>query len=96
MSQTLIPYQKILSLFHGNLNFPLKVLYKIKNKTNVKAEIAQNDTDLSCIKLDINVSKCCAFVKHFETLILSVILFWLLHVSYFFCTGHVKEHLNFH
>ena len=35
----------------------------------VKAEIAENDTDLSCIKPDINVLKGCAFVKHFETLI---------------------------
>ena len=40
---------------------------------HVKAEIAQNDTDLSCIKLCINVSKCCAFAKHFETLILGLI-----------------------
>ena len=39
----------------------------------VKVVIAQNDTDLSCIKLYINVSKCCAFVKHFETFILSLI-----------------------
>ena len=27
------------------------------NKIYVKTKIAQNDTDLSCIKLDINVSK---------------------------------------
>ena len=33
----------------------------------VKAEIAQNDTNLSSIKLDINVSKCCAFVKHIHS-----------------------------
>ena len=55
-------------LFHVNLNVLLHVLYKIINKMYVKTEIAQNDTDLSCIKLDINVSKCYAFVKHFETL----------------------------
>ena len=42
-------------------------MYKIKHKIYVKPEIAQNDIDLSCIKLDINVSKGCAFVKHFET-----------------------------
>ena len=40
---------------------------------NVKTKIAQNDTDLSCLQLHINVSKCCAFVKHFETLISSLI-----------------------
>ena len=31
----------------------------------VKPEIAQNDTDLSCIKLDITVSKCFTKVQHF-------------------------------
>ena len=46
---------------------------KIKNKIHVKTEIAQNDTDFSCIKLNINVSKGCAFVKHFETVISSLI-----------------------
>ena len=64
---------KVLSLIHGNLNILSHVLYKIINKMCVKAIIAQNDTDLSCIKLDINVSKCFAFVKHFETLISSLI-----------------------
>ena len=33
----------------------------------VKTEIAQNDTDLSCIKLDINVSKCFTKAQHFES-----------------------------
>ena len=66
-------YQNVLSLFHGNLNVLLHVLYKIINRIYVKTEIAQNDTDLFCIKLDINVSKCWAFVKHFETLISSLI-----------------------
>ena len=47
--------------------------YKIINKICVKTEIAQNDTDLSCLQLDINVSKCCAFVKHFQTMISSLI-----------------------
>ena len=42
-------------LFYGNLNVLLYVLYKIINKMYVKTEIAQNDTDMSCIKLDINV-----------------------------------------
>ena len=51
----------------------LHVLYKVINKIDVKTEIAQNDTDLSCIKLDISVSKCCVFVKHFETVISSLI-----------------------
>ena len=60
-------------LFHGNLNVLLHVLYKIINKMYEKTKIAQNDTDLSCIKLDINVSKCYAFVKYFETLISSLI-----------------------
>ena len=53
-------------------NVLLHVLYKIINKICVKTEIAENDTDLSCLQLDINVSKCCAFVKHFETLISSL------------------------
>ena len=35
--------------------------------------IAQNDTDLSCIKFDINVSKCFTKARHFETLISSLI-----------------------
>ena len=39
----------------------------------VKTEIAQNDTDFCYIKQDINVSKSCVFVKHFETLISSLI-----------------------
>ena len=52
---------------------PLTCPYKIINKVYVKTEIAQNDTDLSCLQLDINVSKCCAFVKHFKTLISSLI-----------------------
>ena len=67
--------------------------------------MAQNDNDLSCIKLDINVSKCCAFVKHFETVISSLIQdksvsFWaisVLHIFYLlFCTGHIRGHLGFH
>ena len=41
--------RKVLSLFHGNLNVLLHVLYKKINKIHVKTEIAQNDTDLSCI-----------------------------------------------
>ena len=45
---------------------------------HVKVIIAQNDTDLSCIKLDINVSKCFTKVQHglismFETLQLQFI-----------------------
>ena len=63
--------RKVLSLFYGNLNVLLYVLYKIIKKKNVKTEIAQNDTDLSCIKLDINVSKCFTKAQHFETLISS-------------------------
>ena len=39
----------------------------------VKVLIAQNDTDLSCIKLDINVSKCFTKAQHLLTLILSLI-----------------------
>ena len=35
--------RKVLSLFHGNLNVLLHVLYKIINKMYVKAEIAQNN-----------------------------------------------------
>ena len=54
-------------LFHGNLNVLLYVLYKIINKIYVKTEIAQNDTDMSCIKLDINVSKYFTKAQHFET-----------------------------
>ena len=61
--------REVLSLFHGNLNVLLHVLYKIINKMYVKAEITQNDTDLSCIKLDIYVSKCFRKAQHFETLI---------------------------
>ena len=64
---------KVLSLFHGNLNALLHVLYKIINKIYVKVVIAQNDTDLSCIKLDINVSKCFTKAQHFETLTSSLI-----------------------
>ena len=30
-----------------------------------KTEMAQNDTDLLCIKLDINVSKCFTKAQHF-------------------------------
>ena len=59
----------MLSLLHRNLNVHLPVFCKIINEMYVKAEIAENDTDLSCIKPDINVLKGCAFVKHFETLI---------------------------
>ena len=45
-------------------------------QNNIKyTEIAQSDTDLSCIKLDINVSKCCAFVKHFGFYIHSIYYF---------------------
>ena len=33
----------------------------------VKTEIVQNDTDLSCIKNDINVSKCFTKAQPFET-----------------------------
>ena len=55
------------------LNVLLHVLYKIINKMCAKVVIAQNNTDLPCTKLDINVSKSCAFVKHFETLISSLI-----------------------
>ena len=79
---------------------------KIKNKIHAKTETAQNDTDFSCIKFDINVSKGYAFVKHFETLIsnliqqqISVILSYFSFYKYFilfFCTGRVREHLNFH
>ena len=72
MSQTLILYQKVLSLFHGNLSALLHVQDIIINKINVKVVIAQNDTDLSCIKLGINVLKYCVFVKHFLTLISSL------------------------
>ena len=39
----------------------------------VKTELAENATDLFCIKLDINVSKCFTKVQHFETLISSLI-----------------------
>ena len=64
---------KSLSLFYGNLSILLHVLDITINKIYVKVVIAQNDTDLSCIKLYINVLKCCAFVKHFKTLILKLI-----------------------
>ena len=64
---------KSLSLFHGNLSTLLHVLDIMINKIYVKVVITQNDTDLSCIKLYINVLKCCAFVKHFKTLILRLI-----------------------
>ena len=60
--------QKVLLLLHRNQNALLHVLHKIINKTHANV-IAQNDTAFPGIKLDINVSKCCAFVKHFETLI---------------------------
>ena len=49
------------------------VLYKIINKTHAKVIIAQNNTDLSCIELDIHVSKCFTKAQHFETLISSLI-----------------------
>ena len=49
-------------------------MYKIINKICVKVIIAHNDTDLSRIKLDINVSKCFTKAQHFETLISSLIL----------------------
>ena len=52
---------------------PLTCPVHNNKKIHVKVVITQNDTDLSCIKLDINVSKFCAFVKHFETLISSLI-----------------------
>ena len=55
------------------LQLMMKVWLVLINKIYVKTEIAQNDADLSCIKLDINVLKCCAFVKHLETLISSLI-----------------------
>ena len=96
---------KSLSLFHGNLSILLHVLDIIINKIHVKVVIAQNDTDLSFIKLYINVLKCCAFVKHFKTLILRLIqanqchseLSQLLHKFYLlFCTGYIRGHLNFH
>ena len=51
------------SLFHGNLNILLHVLDIIIKKIYVKIIIAQNDTDLSFIKLYINVLKCYAFVN---------------------------------
>ena len=77
----------------------------IENMTCVKTKIAQNDTDLSCVKLDISVSKCFTKAQHFESLISSLIrtnqchseLFQFLHVfNFLFCTGHVRRHLNFH
>ena len=49
---------KVLSLFHGNLNVLLHVMYKIINKIYVKVVIEENGTDLSCLKLHINASKC--------------------------------------
>ena len=61
---------KVLSLFHGNLNALLHVLYKIKHKINVKTKIAQN---LSYVKLDINVLKCFTKGQNFVTLISSLI-----------------------
>ena len=54
---------KVLLLFHENRNVFLHVLYKIISKINVKVVIAKNYTDLSCIKLDLNVSEC--FTKAF-------------------------------
>ena len=76
----------------------------IINKTYVKVVIAQNDTDFSCIKFDINVSKCFTKAQHFETLISRYRtnqchseLLRLLHMFYLlFCTRHVRGHLNFH
>ena len=62
---------KVLSLFHGNLNILLCVLYRIINKISVKVILAQIDTDLSCI--NINVSKCFTKAQHFETLISGLI-----------------------
>ena len=93
---------KSLSVFHGNLSILLHVLDIIINKIHVKVVIAQNDTDLSSIKLYINVLKCCGFVKHFKTLIKVVIaqndteLLRLLHKFYLlFGTGYIRGHLNF-
>ena len=60
-------------------------MYKIINKIYVKVVIAQNDTDLSCIKLDINVSKC--FTKALSIL-------WIKSVSPGCCiTRKKKRHL---
>ena len=73
-----------LLLFHGNLNVLLHVLYKIINKIYAKVVIAQNDTHLSCIQLDINVSKCFTKAQHFETLISSLILSY-----YNFCINFI-------
>ena len=42
----------------------------------VKTKIAQNDTDLFCVKLDINVLKCFTKVQHFETLIFKFKFSW--------------------
>ena len=64
---------KVLWLFHGNSNVLLHVLYKIINKIFGKTELAKNDTDLSCIKFDINVSKSFTKAQNFETFISSLI-----------------------
>ena len=73
-----------LLIFHGNLNVLLHVLYKIINKICVKTKIAQNDTDLPCIKLDITVSKCFTKAQYFETLISSLIFrFYMYFICYF-------------
>ena len=61
--------ENVLSLFHENLNVLLYILYKIINKIYIKVIIAQNDTDLSCINLNINVLKCFTKAQYFKTLI---------------------------
>ena len=40
---------------------------------DVKTKVSQNDTDLFCIKLHINASKCFTKAQHFETLVSSLI-----------------------
>ena len=51
------------------LNVLIYILYQILNKIKVKVVIAQNDTDLSCINLNINVLKFFTKAQHFKTLI---------------------------
>ena len=63
---------KVLLLFHRNLNVLLYVLYQIIDKIYVKV-VAQNDADLSCINLNINVLKCFTKAQHLKTLISSLI-----------------------
>ena len=81
------------------------VLYKIINKMYVNMEIAHNDTDLSCCQLDINDSKCCAFVNHFETLRSSLIqdksrsfsaISVFTHILFIILYRTYKRNLNFH